>query len=194
MAKNYYISGEWNVTCDVCSKKIKSGEAKQRWDGLIVCPSDFEHRHPQDYVKAKVDKITVPFTRPRPVDVFRLVSSLQDTVRLSDDDRLDDYMEYSLENPYFGEDYLVTLRSFVLSMRWKRTQSDNIGITDVTNIVTKKTFADTISISDSIMIDSVYRRTLADTETVTDVGSMFFADYVGPAYFESDYVGLTQTF
>lgn len=70
MAKNYYISGEWNVTCDVCSKKIKAHDAKQRWDGLVVCPDDFEHRHPQDYVKAKIDKITVQFTRPIPPNVF----------------------------------------------------------------------------------------------------------------------------
>lgn len=70
MSKNYYTSGGFNVICDVCSKKIKASDAKQRWDGFVVCPDDFEHRHPQDYVKAKVDKITVPFTRSRPVDVF----------------------------------------------------------------------------------------------------------------------------
>lgn len=66
MTRNYFSSGEWNLTCDVCSKKIKSSEAKQRWDGLIVCPNDFEHRHQQDFIKARVDKITVPFTRPIP--------------------------------------------------------------------------------------------------------------------------------
>ena len=80
MAKNYYVSGEWNLICDVCSKKIKASDAKQRWDGLIVCPSDFEHRHPQDYVRAKTDKITVPFTRPRPVDGFRLREVLSDSI------------------------------------------------------------------------------------------------------------------
>ena len=74
MAKNYYVSGEWNLICDVCSKKIKASDAKQRWDGLIVCPSDFEHRHPQDFVKAKTDKITVPFTRPIPPLTFTNVS------------------------------------------------------------------------------------------------------------------------
>ena len=72
MTKNYYVSGNWNVICEVCSKKIKASDAKQRWDGLIVCPSDFEHRHEQDYVRARVDKITVPSTRPRPPDVFVL--------------------------------------------------------------------------------------------------------------------------
>lgn len=74
MKKNYFLSGDWNVICDVCSKKIKAHEAKQRWDGLLVCPSDFEHRHEQDFIKAKTDKITVPFTRPRPPDVFINVS------------------------------------------------------------------------------------------------------------------------
>lgn len=70
MSKNHYISGEWNVTCDVCSKKIKANEARQRWDGFIVCPDDFENRQPQDFVKAQSDKITVPFVRPIPEYVF----------------------------------------------------------------------------------------------------------------------------
>ena len=70
MKKNHFISGEWNVTCDVCSRKIKAHEAKQRWDGFIVCPDDFENRHPQDFVKAQTDKITVPFTRPIPTYIF----------------------------------------------------------------------------------------------------------------------------
>ena len=66
MARNTYISGQFNVTCDVCSRKIKAGQAKKRWDGFIVCPDDFETRHPQDFVRARQDKITVPFSRPIP--------------------------------------------------------------------------------------------------------------------------------
>jgi hypothetical protein len=73
MIKNYYVSGSWNVTCDVCSKKIKASEAKKRWDGFIVCPDDYEERHPQDFVKARLDKITVPFTRPIPAYIFNTV-------------------------------------------------------------------------------------------------------------------------
>ena len=72
--KNYYVPGDYNVVCDVCSKKIKAQDAKQRWDGLIVCPSDFEHRHEQDYVRARTDKITVPFTRPIPPLTFTNIS------------------------------------------------------------------------------------------------------------------------
>jgi len=70
MKKNHYISGEWNLVCDVCSKKIKAHEAHHRWDGFIVCKDDLEMRHPQDFVKAKTDKITVPFSRPIPTYEF----------------------------------------------------------------------------------------------------------------------------
>jgi len=69
-----YRSGDWNCICDVCSIKIKASKTKQRWDGLIVCPNCFEHRHSQDFIKVRQDKITVPFTRPRPQDVFVDVS------------------------------------------------------------------------------------------------------------------------
>lgn len=80
----YYVPGSWNVICDSCGKKIKASEAKQRWDGLIVCPEDFEMRQPQDFVKARADKISVPFTRPRPTDVFVVSCDLFTSSGVSD--------------------------------------------------------------------------------------------------------------
>ena len=73
MSKNYYLSGEFNVTCDRCSKKIKAHKAKHEWTGFIVCEDCFETRHPQDFVKAHSDKISVPFVRPIPEYVFTVV-------------------------------------------------------------------------------------------------------------------------
>ena len=70
MSKNYYVSGGFNVICDICGKKIKAGNSRKRWDGFVVCEDDFEQRHPQDFVKARQDKISVPFSRPRPTDLF----------------------------------------------------------------------------------------------------------------------------
>lgn len=70
MSRNYYTSGQWNCICDVCGKKIKSGKSRHRWDGFVVCEDDWEERHSQDFVRARQDKISVPFTRPRPVDIF----------------------------------------------------------------------------------------------------------------------------
>lgn len=46
----------------VCNRKIKSGIALKRWDGLIVCPEDYENRHPMDFLRARQERISVPFT------------------------------------------------------------------------------------------------------------------------------------
>lgn len=96
MPKNYFISGEFNLTCDVCSKKIKAHESKLRWDGLIVCKDDWETRHPQDFVLAKTDKITIPFQRPIPPLVFTNVS-----YSLYVDDG---YIEFRPNSQYIKED------------------------------------------------------------------------------------------
>ena len=69
MERNYYESGGWNLICDSCSIKYKASKAKQRWDGFIVCPNCYEQRHPQDFVRSRQDKITVPYIRP-PADIF----------------------------------------------------------------------------------------------------------------------------
>lgn len=66
MAKNYYVSGDNNLTCDVCSKKIKASTSKKRWDGFQVCPECWEPRHSLDFIRARADKITVPVQRPIP--------------------------------------------------------------------------------------------------------------------------------
>ena len=66
----YYVSGDWNVNCDVCSKKLKASDSKLRWDGFITCPDCWEQRHPMDFIRARVDKITVPFQRPIPTLMF----------------------------------------------------------------------------------------------------------------------------
>ena len=71
--KNRFISGSWNLICDSCSIKYKATTAKQRWDGFIVCPNCYEQRHPQDFVKTRQDKISVPFSRPIPQEIFVVV-------------------------------------------------------------------------------------------------------------------------
>ena len=71
MSKGWdYKSGDWLVICDSCSKKIKASKSKERWDGFRVCSECWEPRHPMDFIRARADKISVPFTRPQPADVF----------------------------------------------------------------------------------------------------------------------------
>lgn len=72
MAENgvRFVAGEWNAICDVCGQKWKSGMMKKRWDGLMVCPHDWEPRHPQDFLRSVPDHQAVPWSRPQTPDVF----------------------------------------------------------------------------------------------------------------------------
>lgn len=72
MAENgvRFVAGQWNFVCDVCGQKYKSGDGKKRWDGLMVCPNDWEPRHPQDFLRAVPDRQAVPWSRPETPDVF----------------------------------------------------------------------------------------------------------------------------
>ena len=72
MAENgvRFVAGQWNAICDVCGQKYKSGDMKKRWDGLMVCPHDWEPRHPQDFLRAVPDRQAVPWSRPETTDVF----------------------------------------------------------------------------------------------------------------------------
>lgn len=65
MSKGWnYVSGDWWITCDSCGKKLKASESKKRWDGFQVCPDDWEERQPLDFIRARMDKISVSFQRP----------------------------------------------------------------------------------------------------------------------------------
>jgi hypothetical protein len=67
---NYYKPGSWNVICEVCGRKFKSDEVRKRWDGLIVCKSDFEERHILDFIRVRPEHTAVPYTVPEPTDQF----------------------------------------------------------------------------------------------------------------------------
>ena len=64
-----FKSGDNWVVCDVCGLDIYASSSKERWDGLIVCPEDWEMRHPQDFVRSKKDKIAATVARPAPTDI-----------------------------------------------------------------------------------------------------------------------------
>ena len=67
--RTYYKAGSANAICDVCGFKHKLQDLRQRWDGLWVCPHDFEHRHPQDFIRGRKETFNLPITRPRPPDI-----------------------------------------------------------------------------------------------------------------------------
>jgi hypothetical protein len=57
--KDYAKTGDWNAVCAVCGFKYKASELVKRWDGVYVCRTDWEPRHPQELIK-------MPRERPAP--------------------------------------------------------------------------------------------------------------------------------
>ena len=64
-----YDAGDNWVTCQVCGFDLYASESIYRWDGLLVCPDDNEPRHPQDFVRARQDKIAADVTNTDSTDV-----------------------------------------------------------------------------------------------------------------------------
>lgn len=66
-----YIPGDHWVVCDVCGFEYRQSQIRVRWDGLAVCPEDYEARHPQDFVKARKEDISAKgIVRPEPDPVY----------------------------------------------------------------------------------------------------------------------------
>lgn len=162
MKKNHFISGEWNLICDVCSKKIKAHEARHRWDGFIVCSDDFEMRHPQDFVKANTDKLTVPFTRPRPVDLF-----------VDGDDKS-------------VADVLSTID--VIRFQTTKVISDRINIDDTGQDYVDLTYFAGDYIGDITIVLQV-NKILSDSTTNLESGHALLNPYIDSTYFADLYVG-----
>lgn len=66
----WYKPGAYNVICDRTGFKVKSTEVRKEWTGRTVRNASFEMRHPQDFLRAKADKQTVPDPNPEGEDVF----------------------------------------------------------------------------------------------------------------------------
>jgi len=64
----HYKKGDWNAICDACGQRYPASALRKRWDGLMVCKKDYEVRHPQEFVRARADNQTVPWTRPESTD------------------------------------------------------------------------------------------------------------------------------
>ena len=73
-----YDKGEWAVLCDVCGRKFRNQDLRQRWDGLKTCKDDWEPRQPQDFVRGVADYQAPVWTRPEPSDKFVPVTIIYD--------------------------------------------------------------------------------------------------------------------
>ena len=74
-AADYFLPGAWNFRCQECFKKMKSTEARKRWDGFWVGPECWEMRNPQDFVRGIPDNQSVPWSTGDPPPIFITATS-----------------------------------------------------------------------------------------------------------------------
>ena len=73
----YQPLNHW-VVCDSCGFDIRAEDIKKTWDNRMVCPADWEPRHPQDFVRSREDMIAAEDpVRPPPSDIFISVTYVQ---------------------------------------------------------------------------------------------------------------------
>lgn len=70
MIKDYWDEGNWNALCDSCGMKFKANELRERYDGMMVCPEDWEPRHPSERPLSIRSPRALPWTRPEAPDTF----------------------------------------------------------------------------------------------------------------------------
>ena len=66
----YRPMNHW-VSCDSCGFDIRASDIRETWDNRLVCPADWEPRHPQEFVRAKKDTIAARHpVRPEPAPIY----------------------------------------------------------------------------------------------------------------------------
>jgi len=67
---SYLAEGDWNAMCSRCGHKFKASMLRKHWQGMWRCPTCWEPRQPQDFVRAIPDVQTPPWVQPWPADTF----------------------------------------------------------------------------------------------------------------------------
>ncbi len=81
---DFFQEREWNVRCQECWDKVKSGDIRRRWDNELVCPRCFEIRNPQDFVRGIPDNQSVPYSTADPTWIYEGNFAEQQNPRLMD--------------------------------------------------------------------------------------------------------------
>ncbi len=61
---DYLKLGDYNAVCSLCGRKRKASDLVKNWQGLYRCPEHNEPRHPQEFVRARTEVISVPWAQP----------------------------------------------------------------------------------------------------------------------------------
>ncbi len=163
MSRNWtYVSGQWNFICDSCGQKHKSGIAKKRWDGLTVCPECYEIRHPQDFVRPRPDKQSVPWSRPKLPEVFVPLNFTEfpvDSVTLDETvSTVADFYRYVGFIDYGMEDVDVLNGSALNTFELNHSSTDP----------TPPANDELVTLAESVVVSKGFNVTLSDSVTITE--------------------------
>lgn len=67
---SYFANGQNNVICDRTGFKVKSGDTRREWNGLVVRKESFERRQPLDLLQSIPDDQSPAVSRPDTDPVF----------------------------------------------------------------------------------------------------------------------------
>jgi hypothetical protein len=70
-----YRPGDWYAICAICGFRYFASELRKNYRGAYVCDKDFELKHPQESIRLKTDKITVPWAQPEVVEPYVAVTT-----------------------------------------------------------------------------------------------------------------------
>lgn len=90
---DFLRDGDWNRICDRCGFKYKASDTIKDWQNQILCPSCYEPRHPQDFVRGRRDRQRVPWSRPEPEPIFVLNVYLDDDSNIYVDESGNSYTD-----------------------------------------------------------------------------------------------------
>jgi len=76
---DYYAEGDYNAVCSRCGSKFKMSMLRKHWQGMMRCPTCWEPRQPQDFVRATPDVQTPPWVQPWPAPTYNALCTPQGT-------------------------------------------------------------------------------------------------------------------
>lgn len=81
--RDEYVPGDYNIISDRSGFKIKHSQSRMEWTHSVVDKTEWEVRHPQDFLKAVPDRQSVSDPRPGAVDGFAETTTTLDAEELT---------------------------------------------------------------------------------------------------------------
>lgn len=189
MAENgvRYVKGEFNAICDVCAQKYKSSQMRKRWDGLMVCPNDWEPRHPQDFLRSVPDRQDVPWSRPETPDVFVPLNPdayINETITAQD--VLQHFSTYVRYIPFM--DVLQTLPPTNRELNSQPLNWGVLGGADSAEPLTEET----VDMTESLVLTTT--KALADSTSLSETLMAISATAINDSVNNSEYLSVTFLF